>query len=65
MDKHLMLDYAISKIFVTLGNASLVPSVTLVEVVDLSRLRELPLLVISTFSNKLELFIQQTEATKQ
>ena len=60
-----MLDYAISKIFVTLGNASLVPSVTLVEVVDLSRLRELPLLVISTFSNKLELFIQQTEATKQ
>lgn len=51
MDKHLMLDYAISKIFVTLGNANLVPSVTLVEVVDLSRLRELPLLVISTFSN--------------
>ena len=48
-----MFDYAISKIFVTLGNANLVPSVTLVEVeeVDLSRLRELPLLVISTFSN--------------
>ena len=51
MDKHLMFDYAISKIFVTLGNANLVPSVTLVEVVDLSRLRELPLLVIATFSN--------------
>ena len=60
-----MFDYAISKNFVTLGNANLVPSVTLVEVVDLSRLRELPLLVISTFSNWLELFIQQTEATKQ
>ena len=51
MDKHLMFDYAISKFFVTLGNANLVPSVTLVEVVDLSRLRELSLLVISTFSN--------------
>ena len=60
-----MFDYTISKNFVTLGNANLVPSVTLVEVVDLSRLRELPLLVISTFSNKLELFIQQREATKQ
>ena len=51
IDKHLMFDYAISKNFVTLGNANLVPSVTLVEVVDSSRLRELPLLVISTFSN--------------
>ena len=42
-----MFDYAISKNFVTLGNANLVPSVTLVEfeVVDLSRLRELSLLV--------------------
>ena len=46
-----MFDYTISKHFVTLGNANLVPSVTLVEVVDLLRLRELPLLVISTFSN--------------
>ena len=46
-----MFDYDIPKIFVTLGNANLVPSVTLVEVVDLSRLRELPLLVIGTFSN--------------
>ena len=46
-----MFDYTISKNFVTLGNANLVPSVTLVEVVDLSRLRELSLLVISTFSN--------------
>ena len=46
-----MFDYAISKNVVTLGNANLVPSVTLVEVVDLSRLRELPLLVIATFSN--------------
>ena len=51
LTKHLMFDYAISKNFVTLGNATLVPNVTLVEVVDLSRLRELPLLVISTFSN--------------
>lgn len=52
-----MFDYAISKNVVTLGNANLVPNVTLVEV------EEVDLFWICV--NFLCLFIQHTEATKQ